>query len=231
MEGDCERTYTSGEFFRKDHSHYKRTKITLNPDHDKLGSFDDPLENLANDPELKNGTRVQILGRVRVKGVWQDGHAVDDSGKVMDVRSAMATTKPSLVGKPLPSLSDLSRELSQVQAEARPLLLSLVDIEQRLSRQYLSNLAKKTENLTAEGVMPVIIQVSRVDLQQYEDWVKANRIEVPIRVAEGDFESRKAAWGVKALPWLILTDKDRIVKAEGFAAGELEKVLGTGVTR
>ena len=42
--------------FVKDDTHFKRTKIVLNPDHDKLGSFDNPLENPSQDPELVNGT-------------------------------------------------------------------------------------------------------------------------------------------------------------------------------
>lgn len=31
--------------------------------------------------------------------------------------------------------------------------------------------------------------------------------------------------GVKAVPWLILTDKSHIVRAEGFAVGELDKIF------
>jgi hypothetical protein len=31
----------------------------------------------------------------------------------------------------------------------------------------------------------------------------------------------RAAWGLKALPWLILTDPKRVVTAEGFGLNEL----------
>jgi len=61
--------------FNKDNYHYKRTKIVLNPDHNKLGSFDDPLENPSNDPELTNGTRVRI-NFLPMQYTWQDGKAV-----------------------------------------------------------------------------------------------------------------------------------------------------------
>lgn len=60
--------------------HYKRTKITLNPDHDKLGSFDDPLKNPGQDPELKNGSRVMIEN-VPAIYTWQDGELIPNVDK------------------------------------------------------------------------------------------------------------------------------------------------------
>jgi hypothetical protein len=92
VEAEQKTAYTSGRLFRRSHSHYKRANIVLNPDHDKLGSFDNPLENPANDPELKNGTRVRIIlpNSDRVKATWQDGKVVDESGKIIDVTQLWA---------------------------------------------------------------------------------------------------------------------------------------------
>jgi len=94
-EAEQEMVYTGGQLFRRDRSHYKRANIVLNPDHDKLGSFDNPLEHPANDPELKNGTRVRITlpNSVRVKATWQDGKIADESGNVIDVTQLWTTTK------------------------------------------------------------------------------------------------------------------------------------------
>lgn len=82
MEADsgCDLRVAQGDFV-KDNYHYKRTKIVLNPDHNKLGSFDDPLENPSNDPELKNGTRIRMEGGLR--GVWLNGKVVDKNGRVI----------------------------------------------------------------------------------------------------------------------------------------------------
>ena len=52
--------------------HYKRTDFVLAPDHDAPGSFDNPIENAKNDPELKNGTDVRRLGDPDTY-IWQDG--------------------------------------------------------------------------------------------------------------------------------------------------------------
>ncbi|MFH1716002.1 MAG: hypothetical protein ABIF19_01515 [Planctomycetota bacterium] len=75
----------SREHFMKEDIHFKRTKIILNPDHDKLGSFADPiLEDPNNDPELVNGTRVRI-NFLPTRYTWQDGQLVDEKGQKVDL--------------------------------------------------------------------------------------------------------------------------------------------------
>ena len=80
---------TSKDFkFTKFDYHYKRTDIILNPDHDELGSFADPLfENHANDPELVNGTRVRISlsPNSRSQYTWQEGTLIDKDGNKVDM--------------------------------------------------------------------------------------------------------------------------------------------------
>ena len=223
VEAEDEIAYTSGKFFRSQRDHFKRTKITLNPDHDKLGSFDNPLENPTNDPELKSGTRVHITDPgFKVKCSWQDGKIVDESGKVVDIPQLRATAKGSLLNMPLPALPDLSKDLSQIQTGDKPLLVCLCDIQQRSSRQCLSRLSKKVSALSAKGFTIVVVQVSKVHLERHQAWLKEARLDLPIHMCECDFEVRKAAWAVKGLPWLILTDKSHVVRAEGFALNELD---------
>jgi len=38
-----------------------------------------------------------------------------------------------------------------------------------------------------------------------------------------DTEKTRFAWGVKSLPWLILTDQKHIVEANGFSLAELDE--------
>ena len=58
--------------------HLKRTKIILNPDHDAQGSFADPMENPELDPELRDGTEVNLNLGDGVKRTWLDGKPVAD---------------------------------------------------------------------------------------------------------------------------------------------------------
>jgi len=94
VEAEHKTSYTSGRLFRRDHSRYKRANIELNPDHNKLGSFDLPLENPANDPELKNETRVRIFlpNSPTIKATWKDGKVIDESGKAIDISQLWANT-------------------------------------------------------------------------------------------------------------------------------------------
>lgn len=47
--------------------HHKRTRMTLNPDHDALGSF------VADD--ISDGTKVKVLGYPRIYE-WQNGRPI-----------------------------------------------------------------------------------------------------------------------------------------------------------
>jgi hypothetical protein len=132
----------------------------------------------------------------------------------------------SLIGKSLPDLKELG--LNPTLASDRPILMCLVDMEQRPCRQCLSELAKKKETLSASHIDVVIARTSVVDLKQYEDWLKTIGISDPIHGVAPDFESKRLRWGVRALPWLILTDKNRVVRAEGFAIDDLDKTLQAG---
>ena len=41
----------------------------------------------------------------------------------------------------------------------------------------------------------------------------------------GDPDEIKFSWSVQALPWLILTEKNHIVRAEGFNLEELDEKI------
>jgi hypothetical protein len=101
MEADAKRlvVLVNEHGFCEERNHYKRTKIVLNPDHDALGSFADPMKNPAMDPELVNGSIV-FLGSGQ-KNTWQDGVVLDPEGKVvLDLRPKNPNiTKPAPAGK------------------------------------------------------------------------------------------------------------------------------------
>jgi hypothetical protein len=223
VEADHKTAYTSGQLFRRESSHYSRANIVLNPDHDKLGSFDNPLEHPANDPELKEGTHVSILlpNSVWVQASWRNGKIIDEAGQVVDLFQLWASSKDSLLNTPLPDLTDLSKDLNQVQAGDTPLLVCLCDIQQRPSRQCLSGLSRKVDALSAKGLALVVIHVSPVS-ETNQAWLRIQNIDLPIHTSKGDFEAKKGTWAVKGLPWLILTDSEHKVVKEGFNVNELE---------
>jgi hypothetical protein len=49
--------------------------------------------------------------------------------------------------------------------------------------------------------------------------------DVPFAIGQvkGDLDCVKTQWGIRSLPWLILTDSEHVVRAEGFSLDELEE--------
>jgi len=131
----------------------------------------------------------------------------------------------SLVGKALPALGQLNLGLDPAQAEARPILLCFFDVNQRPSRQCIMQLAKQAEQLRQKGVAVVAIQASEMQKDALDDWAKKYKIPFVVGMIEGDAEKTRFAWGVKSLPWLILTDRQHIVRAEGFGLDELSQKI------
>jgi hypothetical protein len=131
----------------------------------------------------------------------------------------------SILGRPLPSLAGLSKDLADTRNDGSPLLVCLCDLEQRPSRQCLVDLAKQADKLAAKAIRVIVVQTSKADLKQFEAFLKANGITFPIHMTEGDFEAKRSTWGAKSLPWLILTDKSLVVTGEGLAAAEVAKPL------
>jgi len=131
----------------------------------------------------------------------------------------------SLIGKPLPSLDNIKTEFNLKQAEGKQILLCLWDMEQRPSRNCIRELAKQAEQLKQSGVTVVAIQASKVDENMLNEWVKKQNIRFPIGMIQAEEENTCIDWGVRSLPWLILTDREHIVEAEGLALGELDEKL------
>jgi len=160
------------ESFTKDDTHFKRTKIVLNPDHDKLGSFDDPLENPAQDPELVNGTRMDLVPGIR--HTWQDGKVVDAQGREVDLKLLKPQEPVSLLGKQVPVFEQFGSKLNSAEVEGKKILVCFWDMNQRPSRRCLQELAKRAEELKGKGVAVVCVQASEVATDTLNDWFKKN---------------------------------------------------------
>ena len=140
-------------------------------------------------------------------------------------RPSVPKQPPSLVGKPLPELKDLKVELSPADANDKTILVCFWDMEQRPSRHMISELAKRAEELKEKGVTIVSVQAAKADEATLSDWVRKYNVPFPVGMVEGDVEKAKFTWGVKALPWLILTDRKHMVHTEDFGLSELDEKI------
>ena len=134
--------------------------------------------------------------------------------------------RPSLKGKPLPDLAAV--ELSGDAAPAgKPVLLCLFDIEQRPSRRFAKQLADQHDTLRQKGLTVLGLQAAVTGAESFKQWKDSNPVPFPVgRLAE-KADNTKWASEVESLPWLILTDGDRRVTAEGFALDELDAKLNS----
>jgi hypothetical protein len=73
--------------------------------------------------------------------------------------------------------------------------------------------------------MIIALQALKVEKAKLDEWIKESDIDFPVGMIQGDSEKTRFAWGVKSLPWLVLTDKEHIVIAEGFSFDELNEKL------
>ncbi len=142
--------------------------------------------------------------------------------EVMDKLSYM----PSLAGKILPELKDFIN-LPQADIQNKSILLCFWDSEQRPSRNCIQELNKKADELKQKNIEVIIIHASNTDMKSLNDWIKEYNISFPLGMIKSDEEKTKFNWGVKALPWLIVTDKEHVVTAEGFSINELDEKINS----
>ena len=131
----------------------------------------------------------------------------------------------SLLGKILPEFDNISNIKIPDNFEGKPILVCLFDIEQRPSRNCAVQLTKQTRQLEEKNVAVIIIQASKIDGNALNEWLKDQNIPFSVGMIEAKEKETRLAWGVKSLPWLILTDTEHVVTAEGFSISELDEKI------
>jgi len=142
-------------------------------------------------------------------------------------RESIRAIARSLVGKLLTELTEIKIDFITEQAKEKKVLICFFDMNQRPSRYCIRQLAKQSKQLKDKGVIIIAVHASKIDENTLNEWEKKNNIAFPVGMIQGDEEQTRFAWGVKSLPWLILTDKKHIVKAEGFSINELDEKITT----
>jgi uncharacterized GH25 family protein len=128
---------------------------------------------------------------------------------------------PSLVDKSLPDFNGIKIDLPKDQIKDKRLLVCFFDYQQRPSRNCILQLSKRAKELKTKDIVIIAVQASKTERATLDEWIKENDITIPIRMVEDDTEKIRFNWGVKSLPWLILTDRNHIVTAEGFSVSEM----------
>jgi len=131
----------------------------------------------------------------------------------------------SLTGTPLPAWSLLGLSGSTADLEGKAILLCFVDIQQRPSRHILKQLAERGKELAERNVALVGVQAAKCEPDEMVKLAAESGKDIRLGVVTGSLEDTQRAWGMQSLPWLILTDKSHIIRAEGFAPADLQTKL------
>jgi hypothetical protein len=172
--------------------------------------------------ELDRSSIDHLEFQVRPYDYWVTFRNVSlDSGNKTHVE--IDVKKPgSLLGEVIPPFDGINIEKQQEQLKDKALCMCFFDMNQRPSRNCITQLTKQAEQLERKNVTVIAIHASNVDKNMLNEWLKKNNISFPVGTVQDDEKKRRFNWGVKSLPWLILADKDHIVIAEGFGIDELD---------
>ncbi len=152
--------------------------------------------------------------------------------EITDNRSGRGVTyiyepePPTLAGKTLPDLGNIRCESGSSPYSEGMTLVCFWDMEQRPSRHCLRQLSEKAQQLKEKNIAVVAVH-AKADKNSLKKWIAENNIPFHVGLIENDEEKIRYNWGVRSLPWMILTDENRVVAAEGFAVNELDaKIRG-----
>ncbi len=142
----------------------------------------------------------------------------------------------SLVGGPLPDLRKLEIGFDARRIRNKKVLVVFVDYTKRASQIAISQLQRFSRELRRQNVAIVCIQVAPADEDELRQWKKQNKIPFPIDVlpghggqaripllqqSSGIMSTLRQQWGVRSLPWTILTDEHQQIVATGVNIGRV----------
>jgi protocatechuate 3,4-dioxygenase beta subunit len=140
-------------------------------------------------------------------------------------RRFIARKPPSLMGKPVPTLQGLGRDIQALDQNDTALLFCFWDMQQRPSRHLIKQLAKQATLLAERGVKVIGVQTTDMDEAELTAWLKTNHVPFKVGIITAEAENPLFNWGVQSMPWMILTNTNREVVAEGFSIGKLAAQL------
>ena len=131
----------------------------------------------------------------------------------------------SLTGTLLPDFLNIGFNFVPKKPEDKAFLICFFDMNQRPSRNCITELNGKAEQLKKLDLVVTGVQTSEVNEDKLNQWIQQGNICFPIGTIIGNVERTLFSWGVKSLPWLIRTDKQHTIIAEGFGLDELDEEI------
>ncbi len=152
-----------------------------------------------------------------------------DTNVVLKIGTQSVSSQPtprraSLKGKPLPDLAAFGLPADCAPAGKR-LLVCLFDVDQRPCRRFTRLLAEQYDALRKRELSVIGLQAAVTSDDVFKEWKDA--AAPPFQVGRLVERTAASKWAsdMETMPWLILTDSEHRVVAEGFALEELDDLL------
>jgi protocatechuate 3,4-dioxygenase beta subunit len=129
----------------------------------------------------------------------------------------------SLTGSRLPSLAGFDLREPLPGLEGKAVLLCFLDVQQRPCRHVLRQLAERAQELTKNNIALVAAQVAPCAAGELDRLAAQYGPDIRFGKVTDNAEDTQRAWGIQSLPWLVLADRDHIIRAEGFAPAALQQ--------
>ncbi|MDH4240235.1 MAG: hypothetical protein OEW48_11795 [Phycisphaerae bacterium] len=208
--------YQKGQYSNSSY-HIKVTEMVFDPDHDALGSF------VPGD--IKDRTWVPFF--VDSQSPYYPQYFWSKEPKVVaDRKRRLLRYKPDgsmfPVIKTLPKFDVFDLKFEPDETKDKIILLCFFDIKQA-SQEYAFNLAERASKLAEKDVLVIFVDAAGSEKKQVDTWAKQHSIKVGVgRLHKEILKRIRKAWGIETLPRLVLTDRNHVIVAEGFALEELE---------
>jgi hypothetical protein len=131
-----------------------------------------------------------------------------------------------LVNQSLPDFEDIDIEFDPQQARNQKILVCFWDMNQRPSRYCIIELAQRANELGEKNITIVAVHASKADENELDEWVNTNNVSFPAGMIHNNQDETLFNWGVRSLPWLILTNNKHLVISAGFGLNELDDMIG-----
>lgn len=171
-------------------------------------------------------------GRLKIDGILPDLHyyitdARERSGpSEMHYTQTMVLISSKVNTKNITSFEGIDIDFDVNQAKNQMLLFCIFDMNQRPSRHCIRQLTEKAKQLEERNITIVAIQALETERNVLKEWKGKNAVPFPMgQIKVDEHEQVISGWRGQSLPWLMLTDKEHIVRVEGFELDELEEKI------
>jgi hypothetical protein len=150
-------------------------------------------------------------------------------GQIVEKHLAVGFTarrdSPAALPRPPAPLAALDIDVKPETLAGKKVLVCFFDMNQRPSRRLVQELAARAKLLEQNNLPVLLIHAGEADKVAVQQWLRESGVPFAAGTTAATMPKLLQDWTVQALPWLVLLDESRAIRAAGFDLGQLEESL------